>query len=150
MLSLVKNLFKKNPLQGLPSSLNALILTNESTRIIITGNMIYNPAYTYKFQLKTTNKWTRTNGFYFICFRPFSVNLIPHTNLIMIVADKTCPCFSTKISIEPTKVEYGPANETAYCERLKYSIYRRKPTHCLNYHAEVSFDIYQKICTVQF
>ena len=84
------------------------------------------------------NKWTRTNGFYFICFRPFSVNLIPHTNLIMIVADKTCPCFSTKISIEPTKVEYGPANETAYCERLKYSIYRRKPTHCLNYHAEVS------------
>jgi len=70
------------------------------------------------------------------CERPFSVNLIPHTNLIMIVADKTCPCFSTKISIEPTKVEYGPANETAYCERLKYSIYRRKPTHCLNYHAE--------------
>jgi len=70
------------------------------------------------------------------CERPFSVNLIPHTNLIMIVADKTCPCFSTKITIEPTKVEYGPANETAYCERLKYSIYRRKPTHCLNYHAE--------------
>ena len=71
-------------------------------------------------------------------FRPFSVNLIPHTNLIMIVADKMCPCFSTKISIEPTKVEYGPANETAYCERLKYSIYRKMPSHCLNYHPEVS------------
>merc|ERR1719189_2822761 len=70
------------------------------------------------------------------CERPFSVNMIPHTNLIMIIADKTCPCFSAKISIEPVKVEYGPANETAYCERLKYSIYRRKPTHCLNYHAE--------------
>ena len=27
--------------------------TNESTRII-TGHVIYNPAYTYKFQLKTT------------------------------------------------------------------------------------------------
>jgi len=70
------------------------------------------------------------------CERPFSVNLIPHTNLIMIVADKMCPCFSTKISIEPTKVEYGPANETAYCERLKYSIYRKMPSHCLNYHPE--------------
>ena len=71
------------------------------------------------------------------CERPFSVNMIPHTNLIMIVADKTCPCFSRKISIEPTKVEYGPANETAYCERLKYNIYRRKPMHCMNYHPEV-------------
>ena len=44
---------KKNPLQDLVSSLNAVISTNESTRII-TGHVIYNPAYTYKFQLKTT------------------------------------------------------------------------------------------------
>ena len=43
----------KNPLQDLLSSLNAVISTNESTRII-TGHVIYNPAYTYKFQLKTT------------------------------------------------------------------------------------------------
>ena len=35
------------------SSLNAVISTNESTRII-TGHVIYNSAYTYKFQLKTT------------------------------------------------------------------------------------------------
>ena len=26
------------------------------------------------------------------CRRPFSVQLIPHTNLVMIVADTTCPC----------------------------------------------------------
>ena len=59
MLSLVENLSKKkNPLKDLLSSLNAVISTNESTRII-TGHVIYNPAYTYKFQLKTTNvaKW---------------------------------------------------------------------------------------------
>ena len=53
VLSLVENLFKKNPLQDLLSSLNAVISTNESTRII-TGHVIYNPAYTYKFQLNTT------------------------------------------------------------------------------------------------
>ena len=33
-------------------SLNAVISTNESTRFI-TGHLIYNPAYTYNFQLKT-------------------------------------------------------------------------------------------------
>ena len=44
---------KKNPLQDLLFSLNAVISTNESTRII-TGHVIYNLAYTYKFQLKTT------------------------------------------------------------------------------------------------
>ena len=52
-LSLVENLFKKNPLQDLLSSLNAVILSNQSTQII-SGHVIYKPAYTYKFQLKTT------------------------------------------------------------------------------------------------
>ena len=52
MLLWVENLFKKNPLQDLLSNLNAVISTNESTRII-TGHVIYDPAYTYKFQLKT-------------------------------------------------------------------------------------------------
>ena len=49
----MENLFKKNPLQDLLSSLNAVISTNESTQII-TGHVVYGPAYTYKFQLKTT------------------------------------------------------------------------------------------------
>ena len=53
VLSLVENLFLKNPLQDLLSSLNAAISTKESTWII-TGHVIYDPAYTYKFQLNTT------------------------------------------------------------------------------------------------
>ena len=40
------------------SSLNAVISTNESTQII-TGHVIYNPAYTYKFQLNTTYVMSR-------------------------------------------------------------------------------------------
>ena len=44
---------KKKPLQDLFSSVNAVIFTNRRTRFI-TGHVIYNPAYTYKFQLKTT------------------------------------------------------------------------------------------------
>ena len=54
MLSLEENLFLEiNLLQDLLSSLNAVILINESTQII-TGHVIYNSAYTDKFQLKTT------------------------------------------------------------------------------------------------
>ena len=44
---------KKNPLQDLLSSLNVVVSTNQSTEFI-TGHVIYNLAYTYKFQLKTT------------------------------------------------------------------------------------------------
>ena len=40
-----KFIFQKNPLQDLLSSLNAVILTNESTQFI-TGHMVYNLAYT--------------------------------------------------------------------------------------------------------
>ena len=44
---------QKNPLQDLLSSLNAIFSTNESTTIL-KGHVIYNPAYTYKDQLKNT------------------------------------------------------------------------------------------------
>ena len=42
-----------NPLQDFLSSLNAVISTKESTEFI-KGHVIYNPAYTYNFQLKKT------------------------------------------------------------------------------------------------
>ena len=45
---------KKNPLQDLLSSLNAVISTNESIEFI-TGHMVYNLAYTYILQMTTTN-----------------------------------------------------------------------------------------------
>ena len=49
------------PLQDLLSSLNAVLSTNESTEFI-TGHVIYNPAYTYKFQLKTTKATVYRTG----------------------------------------------------------------------------------------
>ena len=56
MLSLVEKKFVlKNPLQDLLSSLNAVISINESTRFI-TGHVINNSDYTYKFQPKTTKE----------------------------------------------------------------------------------------------
>ena len=54
-------IYLKNPLQDLLSSLNAVISTNESTQFI-TGHVIYNLAYTYKFQLKTTQVTKNITG----------------------------------------------------------------------------------------
>ena len=74
------------------------------------------------------------------CERPFSVTLIPNTNLVLVVADKMCPCSSAKISVAPTKVAYDePENESAsnYCEKLKSNLYRRKPRGVVVYHPEV-------------
>ena len=73
------------------------------------------------------------------CERPFSVALIPNTNLVLVVADKTCPCYSARISLVPTKVAYGPKNESAnnYCQKLKGNLYRKKPRRQLHYHPQV-------------
>ena len=55
----MENSFKKNPLQDfLLSSLNAVISTNESDDSI-TGHVINNLGYIYKFQLKTTLEYLR-------------------------------------------------------------------------------------------
>jgi len=72
------------------------------------------------------------------CERPFSVTLIPNTNLVLVVADKMCPCYSARISVAPTKVAYGPKNESAgnYCEKLKSNLYRKKPMPCVHYHPQ--------------
>ena len=72
------------------------------------------------------------------CERPFSVTQIPHTNLVLIVADKMCPCYSARISVNPTKVDYGPKNETKYCDKLKTNLYRQKPRPSIHFHPQVS------------
>ena len=53
MLSLVENLFLRKSFTRFALQLNAVISTNESDEFI-TGHVIYIPAYTNKFQLKTT------------------------------------------------------------------------------------------------
>ena len=58
MLSLVENLFvKKNPLQDLLSSLNAVISTNERN-LILAGHVIFKLRYNQIYQLKTTSNLT--------------------------------------------------------------------------------------------
>lgn len=66
------------------------------------------------------------------CERPFSVQKIQHTNLILLVVDTLCPCLSKKLSIRPIEVLI----ESGACSARRERLYRRRPGKCINYHPE--------------
>ncbi|XP_045110036.1 voltage-dependent calcium channel subunit alpha-2/delta-3-like isoform X21 [Portunus trituberculatus] len=70
-----------------------------------------------------------TNG----CGRPFSVQKVISTNLILVAVNSLCPCESRKVDIEPVEVEH---NETTSCNRLLMQHYRKRPQSCVNYHPD--------------
>uniref|UniRef100_A0A1B6DYJ0 Voltage-dependent calcium channel alpha-2/delta subunit conserved region domain-containing protein n=1 Tax=Clastoptera arizonana TaxID=38151 RepID=A0A1B6DYJ0_9HEMI len=66
------------------------------------------------------------------CERPFSVQKIPHSNLILLVVDTLCPCGSKQLSIAPQEV--APSE---HCRvPSSSSMYRRRPNKCISYHPE--------------
>lgn len=68
-----------------------------------------------------------------IFFRPFSVQKIPHSNLMLLVVDTLCPCGSKQLNISPREVV-----DAKECD-LKYEfMYRRRTGKCVNYHPEVT------------
>ncbi|XP_068206802.1 voltage-dependent calcium channel subunit alpha-2/delta-3-like isoform X2 [Palaemon carinicauda] len=67
------------------------------------------------------------------CGRPFSVQKVKSTNLILVAVNNQCRCESRNVDIEPTEVDY---NETMHCSRLLLSHFRRRPQNCYNYHPE--------------
>ncbi|CAL4060429.1 unnamed protein product, partial [Meganyctiphanes norvegica] len=67
------------------------------------------------------------------CGRPFSVQKVEYTNLVLIAVHNLCPCESRNVDITPREVEY---NETMHCQRLLLNHYRRRPTECFNYHPD--------------
>ncbi|XP_039313791.1 voltage-dependent calcium channel subunit alpha-2/delta-3 isoform X2 [Solenopsis invicta] len=85
-------------------------------------------------RLNTSNplKGKLTNCHVSGCERPFSVQKIHHTNLILLVVDTLCPCGNKQLSIEPIEALTEPGACTARRERL----YRRRPPKCINYHPE--------------
>jgi len=98
-------------------------------------------AYLYELNEERLNKQDRPlqgilrNCHESNCERPFSVTRIPHTNLVLIVADKMCPCYSARISVLPKKVDYDE-DEEEYCEKLKHNLYRKKPRNVRNFHPQ--------------
>lgn len=73
---------------------------------------------------------------FYLIFRPFSVQRIPHSNLILLVVDTTCPCGSKQLSIIPEEINYELKNGGCF-NKPKDSFYRKRPPKCINYHPEV-------------
>lgn len=76
---------------------------------------------------------------YLRLFRPFAVVPIPSSNLILMVAENWCPGASDnhfKITTTPFEHEYN--NESLACYRSTVYMRRRRPTSCINRHANVS------------
>ena len=71
-----------------------------------------------------------------ICCRPFSVQKIMKTNMVLIVVNNRCPCDSQTVDIEPVEVPY---NDSQHCQNLLTTKYRNRSKECHNYHPDVSF-----------
>ncbi|XP_042222529.1 voltage-dependent calcium channel subunit alpha-2/delta-3-like [Homarus americanus] len=89
-------------------------------------NLLQNGEYK---PLKAKLSNCHTNG----CGRPFSVQKVISTNLILVAVNNLCPCESRKVDIEPVEVDY---NETMHCNRLLLQHFRKRPEKCINYHPE--------------
>ncbi|VVC44398.1 Hypothetical protein CINCED_3A000365 [Cinara cedri] len=72
------------------------------------------------------------------CERPFSVQKIPHSNLILLVVDTLCPCGSKQLSIEPQEVrqEIDESGQPVYSCQDQNNLFRRRTGKCINYHPE--------------
>ncbi|KAK9758435.1 VWA N-terminal [Popillia japonica] len=70
------------------------------------------------------------------CERPFSVQKVPHSNLILLVVDTLCPCGSKQLSINPQEITYDNNANGGCLHKPKDSLYRRRPPKCINYHPE--------------
>ncbi|EDV99049.1 GH13254 [Drosophila grimshawi] len=69
------------------------------------------------------------------CERPFSVQKIPHSNLILLVVDTLCPCGSKQLDIEPME-ESGIVGACSTRRQSQEQQSRRRPKKCINYHPE--------------
>ncbi|KAL0901338.1 hypothetical protein ABMA27_006618 [Loxostege sticticalis] len=98
-----------------PCDTSAELFTQQSTRL--------NAAQPLKGKL--------TNCHNSGCERPFSVQKIPHSNLILLVVDTLCPCGAKRLDV---RAREAPAR--AACRRRPARAHRRRPHHCVSYHPE--------------
>ncbi|KAJ8872181.1 hypothetical protein PR048_025783 [Dryococelus australis] len=71
------------------------------------------------------------------CSRPFVVQSIPHSNLILVVVDTLCKSDYEKLTIEATEVVY--ANHTLSCYKVhNFNLHRTRPPSCINNHTRES------------
>ncbi|XP_038061474.1 voltage-dependent calcium channel subunit alpha-2/delta-3-like isoform X2 [Patiria miniata] len=66
------------------------------------------------------------------CKKSYSMDAVPHSNLILLIVDKDCTCDILRPKhLEPVKVEY---NSSRWCQRLRTQVHRRRPEPCHSQH----------------
>ncbi|CRK93231.1 CLUMA_CG006775, isoform A [Clunio marinus] len=75
------------------------------------------------------------------CSRPFVVQKIAHSNLILLITNRKCnQVFATEgiFNDEPKTIEY---DNSTFCHKLKIPMFRSRPKSCMTYHEkEPKFD----------
>lgn len=71
------------------------------------------------------------------CSRPFVVQRIAHSNLILLITNRNCAqVFATSQEFDevPKKVEY---DNTTFCHKLIKPLFRSRPMTCMTHHDKV-------------
>ncbi|XP_059050902.1 voltage-dependent calcium channel subunit alpha-2/delta-3 isoform X1 [Achroia grisella] len=89
----------------------------------------------YLYQLNYNSLNDKLNKPMMNCSRPFYVQLVNYTNMLMVVVNGLCPREEVPISVDPTEVQY---NESLPCLKHIHPLYRKQPTSCIRNHTEES------------
>lgn len=90
----------------------------------------------YLYQLEYTNLDDKVNKQLKDCERPYYVQLVNYTNLLMVVIDALCPKEDVPIlQVDATDVQY---NESLPCLKHIHPLYRNRPASCIRNHTDVS------------
>nr|CAD7431259.1 unnamed protein product [Timema monikensis] len=69
------------------------------------------------------------------CMRPYVVQAIPYSNMILLVVDLTCPRTAVPMSIFPIEVEYRNFSLACYKAHF-FDLHRTRPLSCINNHTK--------------
>lgn len=105
-----------------PERLNSSTPLKVVTTLCRGGHESINRLLTWFSQGKLTN--CHSSG----CERPFSVQKIPHSNLILLVVDTLCPCGSKQLDISPQEAPGIPGKEHLFSSKRREFTYLHFPS----------------------
>lgn len=119
----------KPPSRNLERDFEKLVLINRTRPTPCDREMLL-------YQLDYNNLNDKLNKPVADCERPFYVQLVNYTNMLMIVIDSVCPREEgPAMSVDPTEVRY---NESLPCLKHMHPLYRKQPNSCIRNHTEES------------
>lgn len=90
----------------------------------------------FLYQLEYNNLDEKLNKPLRDCDRPYYVQVVNYTNLLLVVVDALCERPEVpSLQVQATEVDY---NESLPCLKHMHPLYRNRPASCIRNHTEVS------------